>query len=186
MIPVALDPARLAMAVVGRGAKALQRFRALRAGGAASALLFCDAATADFEAEAGNGLRARLPEGGDLASLDVLWVVGLPEEVASALTEAARTQGVLVNVEDVTRLCDFHSVAEVRRGDLLLTVSTGGRSPGLAARIRQRLADEFGAEWADRLAEIGALRDRWREEGRSFAELGQLTNAAIDGAGWLS
>ena len=93
---------------------------------------------------------------------------------------------MLVNVEDVTPLCDFHSVAEIRRGDLLLTVSTGGRSPGLAARIRGRLADEFGAEWADRLAEIGALRDRWRQEGRSLAELGERTNAAIDAAGWLS
>ena len=51
---------------------------------------------------------------------------------------------MLVNVEDRPALCDFHSVAEVRRGDLLLTVSTGGASPGLAARIRARLAAEFG------------------------------------------
>lgn len=186
MIPVALDPTRLAMAVAGRGPKALQRFRALRAGGAGSALLFCDAAAPDFAAEAGQNLRARLPDAADLAGLAVLWVVELPEDEAAALAEAARARRVLVNVEDVTPLCDFHSVAEIRRGDLLLTVSTGGRSPGLAARIRGRLADEFGAEWADRLAEIGALRDRWRQEGRSLAELGERTNAAIDAAGWLS
>ena len=48
----------------------------------------------------------------------------------------ARAGGVLVNVEDVIGWCDFHNPSIVRRGDLLLTVSTGGQSPGLAARIR--------------------------------------------------
>ena len=81
-----------------------------------------------------------------------LWIVGLPDDEAAELAALARSERVLVNVEDRPALCDFHSVAEVRRGDLLLTVSTGGASPGLAARIRARLAAEFGPEWADRLA----------------------------------
>ena len=185
MIPIALDPARLSLAVAGRGAKALGRFQALRAGGASTALLFCDAPEPELASEAGDALRLRLPDGNDLAALDVLWVVGLSDAEGEALAEAARVQGVLVNVEDVTPLCDFHSVAEVRRGDLLLTVSTGGRSPGLASRIKRRLANEFGPEWADRVADIGALRDGWRAEGTSLGELGERTNRAIDAAGWL-
>ena len=79
-----------------------------------------------------------------------LWIVGLPDDEAAALAALARSERVLVNVEDRPALCDFHSVAEVRRGDLLLTVSTGGASPGLAARIRARLAADFGPEWAER------------------------------------
>ena len=79
------------------------------------------------------------------------------------LAALARSERVLVNVEDRPALCDFHSVAEVRRGDLLLTVSTGGASPGLAARIRARLAAEFGPEWAERVALLRGHRAAWRQ-----------------------
>jgi precorrin-2 dehydrogenase/sirohydrochlorin ferrochelatase len=88
-------------------------------------------------------------------------------------------------VEDVTPFCDFHNPAQVRRGDLLLTVSTGGRSPGLAARIRSELARAFGPEWAERLNAIAARRAVWRRPGRSLDELARLTNATIDANGWL-
>jgi len=89
----------------------------------------------------------------------------------------------LVNVEDRPALCDFHSVAEVRRGDLLLTVSTGGASPGLAARIRARLAGEFGPEWADRLAQLRGQRAVWRCDGRDLAA---ETDALLQANGWLA
>jgi precorrin-2 dehydrogenase/sirohydrochlorin ferrochelatase len=83
-------------------------------------------------------------------------------------------------------LCDFHNPSQVRRGDLLLTVSTGGKSPGLAARIRAQLAQMFGPEWAERLDQIGRKRTAWRREPRSLDELARLTNAAIDANGWLA
>jgi precorrin-2 dehydrogenase/sirohydrochlorin ferrochelatase len=73
----------------------------------------------------------------------------------------------------------------VRRGDLLLTVSTGGKSPGLAARIRRELARAFGPEWADRLNRIAARRATWRRERRPLDELARLTNRVIDAKGWL-
>ena len=85
-----------------------------------------------------------------------MWIVDLPLAQAAPLARAARAAGCLVNVEDVIELCDFHNPAQVRRGDLLLTVSTGGKSPGLAARIRSELARTFGPEWSDRLNRIAA------------------------------
>ncbi len=90
---------------------------------------------------------------------------------------------MLVNVEDRPALCDFHSVAAVRRGDLLLTVSTGGASPGLAARIRARLATEFGPEWAERVALLRSRRDAWRRDGE---DVGDLTDALLRANGWLA
>ena len=50
----------------------------------------------------------------------------------------------------------------VRRGDLLLTVSTGAKSPGLAARIRARLEVEYGPEWDDHLEHLARKRAAWR------------------------
>src|SRR5579871_6206317 len=71
---------------------------------------------------------------GRLPPVSVLFIAGLDSEVAMALAGRARAAGILVNVEDFPELCDFHVPAIVRRGELLLTASTGGRAPGLARR----------------------------------------------------
>lgn len=184
MIPLALDPG-LALGVAGNGAPALRRLHALHRAGA-TPLMFANGADATLAEAAGDAFRPTLPDSAALATLQVLWIAGLPDEIAAKLANAARAQRVLVNVEDRVALCDFHSVAEVRRGDLLLTVSTGGKSPGLAARIRGRLAAEYGPEWARRLNRLGQQRQGWRAEGRPMAEVARLTEGAIDRAGWLS
>jgi len=59
----------------------------------------------------------------------------------------ARNAGALVNIEDAKPLCDFHVPSLVRRGDLVMTVSTAGRSPGLARRLRRHLEKLFGDEF---------------------------------------
>src|SRR5271165_2292687 len=182
MIAVALDVAALPIAVAGRGSAALRRLRALRAGGAREPLLFSDQPD-DLNAAASRTLRPHLPGRPDLAGLRALWIAGLPDDRAAELVALARSERVLVNVEDRPELCDFHSVAEVRRGDLLLTVSTGGASPGLAARIRARLAADYGPEWADRLALLRKHRAAWREQGHDAAA---LTDALLQANGWLA
>jgi precorrin-2 dehydrogenase/sirohydrochlorin ferrochelatase len=93
---------------------------------------------------------------------------------------------VLVNVEDVPEYCDFHSVAEVRRGDLLLTVSTNGSAPGLAGTIRRNLESCFGPEWEERVNDIAALRQGWRAEGVPMPEAARRIDAIVEERCWLS
>jgi precorrin-2 dehydrogenase/sirohydrochlorin ferrochelatase len=186
MLPVVLDPAVLPLAVAGRGVAARRRFLALRAGGAGDPLLFCDQPDEALARTAGDAQRRFLPGRADMASLRALWVAGLPDDRAADLAALARAERVLVNVEDRPELCDFHSVAEVRRGGLLLTVSTGGASPGLAARIRARLAAEYGPEWDERLAHLRRHRETWRHDGSTPAEVGALTDALLHANGWLT
>jgi precorrin-2 dehydrogenase / sirohydrochlorin ferrochelatase len=112
-----------------------------------------------------------------LSGLDILYVAGLERDAAAALAGRARAQGVLVNVEDAPLLSDFHVPATVRRGDLLLTVSSAGRSPGLVRLIREWLAVRFGAEWSSRTAEIGARRAAWRAEGLPAATISEKTRS---------
>ena len=87
-------------------------------------------------------------------------MAGLDEGEARELARRAQAAGVLVNVEDRPSLCDFHVPAIVRRGDLVLTVSTGGRAPGLARLLREWLGRRFGPEWTGRLNDLGATRAR--------------------------
>jgi precorrin-2 dehydrogenase/sirohydrochlorin ferrochelatase len=183
MIAVALDIAALPIAVAGRGSAVLRRFLALRAGGAADLLVFTDQPSQDLRRIAGPALRDYLPGGADLARPRLLWIVELPDHITERLVSLAHAERVLVNVEDHPALCEFHNVAEVRRGDLLLTVSTGGASPGLAASIRSRLDGQFGPEWADRLDLLRVRRASWRQCGQDVAA---LTNALLETNGWLA
>ncbi len=112
-----------------------------------------------------------------LSGLSVLYIAGLEHEISAALAGRARAQGILVNVEDLPALCDFHVPATVRRGDLLLTISSAGRSPGRVALLREWLSDQFGSEWSERVAEIGAKRADWRAGGLSPAQISEKTRA---------
>ena len=182
MIPIALNPESLIIGLAGRGASLRRRLSVLRDGGARHLAVFCDEPDAALPGPA----HSCLPGPQDFAGLDVLWITGLAPDEAVGLAAQARTQRVLVNVEDQPSLCDFHSVAEVRRGDLLITVSTGGRSPGLARCVRTGLARQFGPEWASRVSDIASRRDCWRREGASTEEVTARTDTLVKSAGWLS
>ena len=120
-----------------------------------------------------------------LKGLKILFVTGLPYEAAKALADRARGVGVLVNVEDIPDLCDFHVPAAVRRGDLLFTVSTGGRAPGLARILREWLARRFGEEWESRVEDIGRTRSGWRAAGHDPVEVSRKTRELVAEKGWL-
>jgi precorrin-2 dehydrogenase / sirohydrochlorin ferrochelatase len=70
----------------------------------------------------------------------------------------AQHRGILCNVVDVPDLCDFFYPAVVRRGDLQIAVSTSGQSPSLAQKLRQQLEKQFGPEYTNWVAELGATR----------------------------
>ena len=74
----------------------------------------------------------------------------------------ARTRHVLCNAVDDPEHCDFYFPAVVRRGQLQVAVSTGGRSPALAQRLRRELETQFSPEYAGWLEELGGTRDRLR------------------------
>ena len=135
------------------------------------------------------GVEARLlpPDAPDAAlkGLNLLFVAGLGEGESRDLATRARALGVLVNVEDVLPLCDFHVPAIVRRGDLLLTASTGGAVPGLSRALREALAEQFGPEWTARLRDLAMARARWRSEGLTPAEVSTMVRARIESEGWL-
>jgi precorrin-2 dehydrogenase/sirohydrochlorin ferrochelatase len=121
-----------------------------------------------------------------LHCLSVLFIAGLSAPVAAELARRARSGGVLVNVEDAPELCDFHVPAVVRRGTLMLTVSTGGRSPGLTRRLREWLQRRFGPEWDEHLEILGAARAGWRADGSPPDEVSRRTRDLIENRGWLS
>lgn len=164
MIPIYLDPARARIALVGRGALAARRLRWLRDGGAEPDV-WSDAASEELAESAGRSFRSRLPRREDLNGYHLAWLVDLPRDEADAVASAAREAGVLVNVEDVVGLCDFHTPAVVRRGGLTLAAATGGASPAVARIARERLEAVFPPGWGEALDEIARARQALRSAG---------------------
>jgi precorrin-2 dehydrogenase / sirohydrochlorin ferrochelatase len=72
----------------------------------------------------------------------------------------ARRQNVLCNVVDDPVHCDFYYGSVVRRGALQIAISTAGKSPALAQRIRKILEREFGPEYEEWLTALGEAREK--------------------------
>jgi precorrin-2 dehydrogenase/sirohydrochlorin ferrochelatase len=168
VLPVSIDPQMVRIGVAGDG-DGLQRRAAL--------LAACGVAPLRISIESSDAT---------VQSLSVLFVAGLEGEVANTLAARARALGVLVNVEDKPELCDFHMPAITRRGALTLTVSTGGRAPGLARRLRQWLDERFGPEWDERVQVLHSARATWRADGAQPDEVSKRTRDLVDEKGWLS
>lgn len=186
MFPILLDLGSLKVILVGEGEAAGKRLAVLDDAGAPGLEVYSSAPSEAFSAQAGKRLKGARPSEEVLKSADIVFLAGLGDQESVALAGQARAAGALVNTEDMKPLCDFHVPSVVRRGDLVFTVSTGGKSPGLARRLRRYLEGLFGPEWAGRLDELGRQRRTWRSEGHELAEIGQKTDAYIEEKGWLS
>ncbi|NPU84808.1 MAG: bifunctional precorrin-2 dehydrogenase/sirohydrochlorin ferrochelatase [Syntrophaceae bacterium] len=92
------------------------------------------------------------------------------EDVNDAVSRECRRRGILVNIVDDPERCDFILPSILQRGDLMVAVSTGGRSPALAKRIREDLEECFGPEYAVLLEIMAELRRKVTARGRSADE----------------
>jgi precorrin-2 dehydrogenase/sirohydrochlorin ferrochelatase len=79
-------------------------------------------------------------------------------ELNQRVSEIAREKGILVNAVDQPADCTFIVPSVIKRGDLLIAVSTSGKSPAMAKRIRERLSSQFGWEYGGFLLLMGKLR----------------------------
>ncbi|MGD0190674.1 MAG: NAD(P)-dependent oxidoreductase [Rhizomicrobium sp.] len=165
MLPIVLTPQAGRIALAGEGAAFDNRLQWLLAAGVAPEIV---------------------GPASSLTGFRFLFAAGLSKTQADALARRARTAGVLVNVEDMPALCDFHVPALVRRGDLVIAVSTGGRAPGLAKLLRQWLDARFGPEWAGYLDQASDARATWRGQGAPAEELSRRTREMAAEGNWLS
>ena len=186
MFPIVLDLSILPVILAGNGPQALRRLALLDQDRAGLVTVYAPMASEALASAAGERLVRRWPTPAEVALAKLLLIAdGIGAGVVSDLVAVARAAGTLVNVEDRPELSDFHSPAMVRRGDLLVTVSTGGRSPALARRLGRFLGAIFGPEWQSRLEDLAALRSQWREAGADPSMVGAWTEAWVERNGRL-
>ena len=146
--------------VVGAGAIGEQKIRSLLGTGARIRVIALEATATVFDwATAGViDLELRRFAADDLDQVFLAVVATQSHDLNQHIYREANRRGILCNVVDVPDLCDFYYGALVRRGDLQIAISTAGQSPTLAQRIRIRLEKEFGPDYSEWVAELGATR----------------------------
>ncbi|WP_245690451.1 precorrin-2 dehydrogenase/sirohydrochlorin ferrochelatase family protein [Sporolituus thermophilus] len=163
--PVNLNLAGRRCAVIGGGAVAARKVLALLAAGAAVTVV-SPAVTAELAALAAAGQITHIERPywpGAIENFFIVICATDDPDVNRQAAEEGRAKGALVNVADAPELCDFTVPSQIVRGDLVITVSTGGKSPALARRLRQELEARYGPEYGLYLAMVGRLRDEMKE-----------------------
>jgi precorrin-2 dehydrogenase/sirohydrochlorin ferrochelatase len=92
----------------------------------------------------------------------------------------ARERGLLVNAVDQPSDCNFIVPSVLRRGDLLIAVSTSGKSPALAKKVRETLEKMYGREYELLLILMGHLRKEILSRGLSQAENMRIFHKLVD------
>jgi precorrin-2 dehydrogenase/sirohydrochlorin ferrochelatase len=162
--PINFDVAGRPVLVVGGGRIALRKVRSLLACGAAVTVVspdFC-AGLARLKSIR----RVRRPyRKTDLRGACLVISATDSQAVNERVWAHASAAGIPVNVVDQPDRCTFTVPAVFRRGDLLITISTGGGGPALARRLRERFERDIGPEYGVHVALLKQFRARVQQAG---------------------
>jgi siroheme synthase-like protein len=161
--------------VVGGGAVALRKVKALLEHEASVKVIspeLCPELSQLAKSRAIQVLQ-RNYNGRDLQGVFIAIAATDDDEINNKVAEEARAKGVLVNVVDDSEHSDFIVPSQLRRGDITIAVSTAGKSPALARKIRTRLEKDFGTEYASLALLVDEVRSELKGQG-----------IKINGYGW--
>jgi uncharacterized protein len=102
--------------------------------------------------------RAYLSE--DLEEIDLVIVAINDKQVSLAIQQDVKAKGKLVNVADTPALCDFYLGSIVKKGNLKIAISTNGKSPTIAKRMKELLANALPDQVDDLLDNMQVIRGR--------------------------
>ena len=155
--------------VVGGGRIAARKIEPLLEAGARVEVVSPEVGT-EIRAWADAGRLVLHERGFGAGDLEGAWLAltATDDPVVNAAVHAAGEAGrVWVNSADDPANCSFTLMSVIRRGDLVVSFGTGGRSPALAAQLRRRLEEEIGPEYETLLDLLADAREELRGAGRS-------------------
>ena len=187
--PICLDLSGKVCIVIGGGQVAERKIRSLLECGARITVVSPELtdAVAELAASGRINLLQRPYQDGDLQGSFLTIAATDDPEVQQAVQAEAERHNLLLNVADVPERCNFILPATLRRGDLAISVSTGGKSPALARQIRQELEDRFDAAYALYTALLGAIRPFVLQQSRSHQENKKIFSSLLhdDMINWI-
>lgn len=164
LFPVFLQLNQLHTLLVGGGHVALEKLTALLGNSPFAAITVVAKQispevreyTADYPSVQ---LHERIFEDSDLDDVDIVVVASNNPNLNEHIRLGSRKRRLLINVADKPDLCDFYLGSVVKKGNLKLGISTNGKSPTIAKRIKELLNEALPEEIDETLNYMSQLRD---------------------------
>lgn len=116
----------------------------------------------------------------DLTGMQMAIIATEDHTINLAIHKEAKSRDILVNVADTPDLCDFYLGSIVTKGDLKIAISTNGKSPTVAKRLKELLNDILPAEIDELLQNMRVIRDRLKGDfTQKVKKLNQLTETLV-------
>jgi len=96
----------------------------------------------------------------DLINIDIVFVATDNNVLNERIKEDAHALGLLINVADKPELCDFYLGSVVQKGDLKIAISTNGKSPTMAKRLKEIFQESIPAEIDQSIGNLHAIRNQ--------------------------
>jgi siroheme synthase-like protein len=165
LFPVFLKLEKLKLLIVGGGNVALEKLTAVLGNSPSTDIVLVapeilPSIRQIAESARNVKLKQRVFFSGDLYNADLVIVAIADRELNAAIKEEAEKRKILVNVADTPELCDFYLGAIVKKGDLKIAISTNGKSPTLAKRVKEVLNDSFPAETQQVMDNLQHIRNK--------------------------
>ena len=160
--PAYLDIKNRKCLVVGGGAVGARKVKMLLKCGA-SVTVISPVVSEQLKNLADSGaitLHRRSYRSSDLAGIFLVIGATDDDKLNRQISDDAKRLNLLCNIADRPQDCNFILPSIVSRGDLTISISTSGKSPALAKKLRKNLEDQFGEEYAVFLQLMGAIRKK--------------------------
>ena len=165
LFPVFLKLEQLRVLIVGGGAVGLEKLHAVVHNAPATpvrlvAISICEGVKAVAERHQNINLIERAFASEDLDEADLVIVATNDKQTSHAIWEEAKAKNKLVNVADTPELCDFYLSSIVKKGNLKIAISTNGKSPTIAKRLKEIFSEALPDEVDDLLDNMQVIRNK--------------------------
>jgi len=166
MLPIILDLRGRKALVVGGGRIAYRKAKALADEGAHVTVISPDFVD-DFSSMPNSTLVQRTFEAGDTDGFQLVITATGNHTVDQLIYDEGNARGTWVNSADDPYRCSFYLAATHRDGNVIVAVSTEGKSPALASHLRNTIAEQLPKNLADIAIELDRQRSEIKDQGVS-------------------
>lgn len=186
LFPVFLRVDRLRVLLVGGGAVALEKLNVLiKSYLDIHITLVADSVRPEIRKTIRHKSNIKLLERkflyNDLKGVDIVFLATNDHDLHKRIVDVTRPRNILVNVADSPELCDFYLGSVVQKGDLKIAISTNGKSPTLAKRLREFLEEIMPDRINDLIRNLNQYRNQLKGDFQTkVEELNDLTKSLLN------
>jgi len=185
LFPIFLKPDKLDTLLVGGGYVAMEKLEAIFGNcPAANVQIVGREISAEIKEFAGKRsipFEERAFEENDLLEKDLVIVAIDDKQVSKQIYQLSKANNILVNVADTPDLCDFYLSSVVQKGNLKIAISTNGKSPTVAKRVKEVLNETFPAEINDVLTNMTQIRQKLNGDfSDKVKQLNEITSGLVN------